>query len=503
MNNIKRSLVRVVTTTLISVSFLLAGCEVRYSTQISATYTQAETFVILPSSVPTSTNTPEPVVLQEPTPTIETTMEAERAQYGFTVVLDYNKHTLNVQESISYLNETGRSLEMLELVVPPNQIDEVFYLKSLLVNNREFTDYVLEGNRLSIPLESALHDGDTVDISITYQLMPKYNAGVLSYTKNQMNISDWYPFIPPFDQEIGWMIHPQAEVGENLAYDKADFSVFLAVMGEQGVVVAASTEAVPVDVNMYKLESINARNLTFSVSDKYQELVSHNGSTTIRAYVFKGDESAGEAAIEHTGKALISFSALFGMAFPHETMTIVESDFPDGMEYDGLYYLSRTYFDGFDGTYQGYLPLLAVHETAHQWWLEMVGSDQAMQPWLDEMLATYSEYLYTEQFYPELTDWWWDYRYRVEKYNPQGWVDMTIYDETELRSYINTVYLQGASFLHELRKVLGDDAFFNGLRTYVAEYSDKNATWDDFLSVMGVDQSTEAGNVVSQYFRSY
>ncbi len=501
MKNNKRQLVRVGIFLFLSIAFLLSGCELQYSTPVFSTSIPSETNPVMSPFVPTTTNTPEPIVTPDTTPTVETVKEDQDTLYEFSVTLDYNKHILYVDQSITYVNLTGRLLDELELVVPPNQIEEVFVLERVEVDAVEVLDYSLEGYRLSLPFSKSLLEGEVTTIFMKYELTPAYNAGVLSYTKNQMNLSDWYPFIPPYDSERGWIINQPAEVGEYLVYDVADFNMFLAVMNAQDVIVAASTEVVPIDVNMYKLESIDARNLTLSVSNKYQVLPKEFGSTTVRAYVFEGDEDAGWAAIENTGNALLSFSVLFDMPYPNKTLTIVESDFPDGMEYDGLYYLSKTYFREYKGTYQNYLSLLSVHETAHQWWFAMVGSDQANEPWLDEMLATYSEYLYTEQFYPEMTDWWWDYR--VEANHPTGKVDSTIYEETELRPYINAVYLQGATFMHELRQALGDEMFFNGLKTYIANYKDKNATWADFLSAMGVDQSTEAAAVVQRYFRNY
>ena len=37
--------------------------------------------------------------------------------------------------------------------------------------------------------------------------------------------------------------------------------------------------------------------------------------------------------------------------------------------------------------------LVAVHETAHQWFYAMVGDSQALHPWLDEAFAQYAEQL--------------------------------------------------------------------------------------------------------------
>ncbi|PKN90251.1 MAG: hypothetical protein CVU45_03535, partial [Chloroflexi bacterium HGW-Chloroflexi-7] len=307
------------------------------------------------------------------------------------------------------------------------------------------------------------------------------------YTTKQINFSDWYPFIPPFDADSGWIIHQPAEVGEYLVYDCADFDLTLNLVNSIGLTIAASAEVAPLDLDTFRIIQNNARGITLSVSDQYTLVTNTIDGITVKGYVFVGDEVAGQAAVDYTASALQLYSELFGLPYPHQTLSVVESDFPDGMEYDGLYYLSDFYYKNYDSTFQNYLALLSVHETSHQWWFAAVANDQALEPWLDESLATYSEYLYIERYYPELTNWWWDYR--VNYYKPAGRVNLTIYDQTELRAYINAVYLQGAVFLDKLRQALGDEVFFAGLKIYTNTYNQQIASWEEFLEVMEPDPS--------------
>ena len=95
------------------------------------------------------------------------------------------------------------------------------------------------------------------------------------------------------------------------------------------------------------------------------------------------------------------YSALFG-PFPLSRLVIVEGDFPDGMEFSGLVFVSRDWFESWNGNPASYLTLITAHEVAHQWWYGSVANDQAAEPWLDEALATYSEYLLLESDFPEL-----------------------------------------------------------------------------------------------------
>ncbi|NDJ36315.1 MAG: M1 family metallopeptidase [Chloroflexi bacterium] len=45
------------------------------------------------------------------------------------------------------------------------------------------------------------------------------------------------------------------------------------------------------------------------------------------------------------------------------------------------------------------------------------------------------------------------------------------------------MYFRGALTLHALRLEIGDEAFFETLRTYTATYHDGNAAIDDFIAV--------------------
>ncbi len=484
---------------IINASLVISSCAKLSDDQPTLALTNmpstAETVTEVATNQPeaTSTITPLPVQTQEP-------ISLERTAYTFTADLDYNKHNLLVRQTIRYQNQTGQALPEIKLVVPPNSSPNVFSMSSLILSGDVgMLDYSFDGITLTIHLDQPLPEAASVSIDLTYELSPRLQGGVLGYTAKQINFSDWYPFVSPYDTVNGWVIHQPAEVGEYLVYDKADFELTLNLVNPTGLVVAASAEAAPLDLDSFKIVQLDSRNITFSVSDQYTVLNNTSNGITVRGYCFKGDETACQASVNYSTNALQLFSELFGVPYPHQTMTVVESDFEDGMEYDGLYYLSDFYFKNYDSTFQNYLALLSVHETAHQWWFGLVANDQALEPWLDESLATYSEYLYIERYYPELTAWWWDYR--VNYYKPDGRVNLTIYDQSDLRTYINAVYLQGAVFLDQLRQALGDEVFFNGLRTYTNSYNGKIATWDEFIKCMHPDPSDAINVFYQEYFK--
>ncbi|NJN43777.1 MAG: M1 family metallopeptidase [Anaerolineae bacterium] len=212
------------------------------------------------------------------------------------------------------------------------------------------------------------------------------------------------------------------------------------------------------------------------------------GEVEVLSYAYPETLAAGEQALHATAEALALYSDLFG-AYPHQTMTVVQVNFPDGLEFDGLYFLSEQYYWGYTATISGemtaqnLLTMIAAHETAHQWWYGRLGNDQAVEPWLDETFATYSELIFYEHYYPELVEWWWGFR--IDSYNPRDCcIDDSIYKYGDVRAYINAVYLRGAVFMQELRVLMGDEAFFAALRSYVESHEGGFVNGDDFWELM-------------------
>ena len=145
---------------------------------------------------------------------------------------------------------------------------------------------------------------------------------------------------------------------------------------------------------------------------------------------------------------------------------------------------------------------IGVHEIAHQWWFGLVGSDQAMEPWLDEAMCVYSEAIFYKFIYPNSADWWWNFR--VNWFGPSGYVDTNIYEPPTFRAYVNASYLNGANFLEALNYRMGDDVFFQFLKDYTSRYGRGHATAYDFFAVARQNTTEDISDLINAYFsRSY
>jgi len=419
------------------------------------------------------------------------------AQYNLTGKLDYISHNLVVDEVISYHNATGETLPELVLAVESNLWVGCFQLGNLTIDGHAVTNTTLLGNRLDVPLSVPLIPGGSLSVSIQYTLnLPAADSHhVFGFNNLQINLVDWYPFIVPFTG--GWLIHPPANVGENLVYDTADYDVQFSVVDPTlPIILAASSSPVSTgDTWHYTLHS--AHTFALSASPNYQSAAINTGKIDTTSYFFREDKTPGLVVLSEVSKALSTFGNLFG-PIQYKSLSIVESPFYDGLEYDGLFFLSRDFYKRDDGTVLNDLVDIAVHETAHLWWFGSVGNDQALEPWLDEAMATYSEQLFYEKNYPLISAWW---SFRVDAYDPSGWVDTDIYHGKDFRSYANAVYLQGARFLGALRKLIGDEAFFAFIKDYSSQMAGRRATADDFFRILRLHSTLDLSGIQQTYFQ--
>jgi hypothetical protein len=385
------------------------------------------------------------------------------------------------------------------LAVEPNLWNDCFILGQLTIDGQGVSGATLSGSQLEIPLAVPLAQGGTLNLFLHFNLRlpPADSYHVFGYNDYQINLVDWYPFVVPYVPGRGWLLHPLAQVGEHLVYDRANLDMTLQIADPNSIaIIAASAPAERLSYGWhYHLE--NVRSFAFSVSTDYQTASTSVNEVTVTSYFFEGESTSGHAVLGEVAKALSTFNALFGMdSYP--SLSIVESPFYDGMEYDGLFFLSRDYYTAENGTVLSNLIDIAVHETAHQWWFASVGNDQAMEPWLDEALSAYSERIFYEQNYPDVTAW---QAFRIDAYTPTGWVDTDIYHGVDFRTYTNAVYLRGAQFLQMLRDRVGENVFFAFLKDYALHMAGKHATSQDFFRILRQHTSTDLTDIISLYFQ--
>ncbi len=488
---------------------LLTACQETIRPPI-ATPIATSYILVTPDANATATPTPfQPV--REPPPTATRTLspltptvpsspappQAARPRYLLDVALDYAAHSLAVRETIEYPNLSEETLDRLMLAVEPNRWSGSFSLTSMTLNGQPATTYTLQGGWLEVSLSAPLPPGETVTLTLEYTLnMPWAGSRqVFGYNNQQLNAVDWYPFVLPYAPGHGWLKYEPTSVGEHLVYDVADFEVTIRPVGtETNLVIAASA---PLEGDRYRLHA--ARNFAFAASPLFLSKSTVVSGVTITSYYLESERAGGEALLDALAGAVSTYSERFA-PYPYSSLAVVETPCLDGLEHCGLFFLSRRFYADYDGGVLNNLIAIGVHEAAHNWWYCLVGNDQAMEPWLDEALAIYSEYIFYSDNYPAQANGWWDFR--VNAFHPTGWVDANIYNGGEFRPYTNAVYLQGARFLQALRWRMGDEAFFAFLKAYAAQMAYRRVSAAGFFALARQYSTADFSDLIRAYFQN-
>ena len=178
----------------------------------------------------------------------------------------------------------------------------------------------------------------------------------------------------------------------------------------------------------------------------------------------------------------IHFFEKFNGPFPFEQLEVSQIPGSFGQGWPGLLYLSTLIFlppevqerAGATRRMQQMAELVPFHETAHQWWGNVVGTASYRDAWIEEAMANYLALLYADSKKPSdhaLTNWLERYRAALVAHQPGG--DALVGDAGPMSlgyrlnsskspgAFEAIVYGKGTWVVHMLRMMLRDPAAKN------------------------------------------
>ena len=197
---------------------------------------------------------------------------------------------------------------------------------------------------------------------------------------------------------------------------------------------------------------------------------------------------------------IVEFFARLVAPFPYEKLAHVQSSTRfGGMENaSSIFYADAPFRRG--GTTAGTI----AHETAHQWFGDAVTERAWGHLWLSEGFATYFEELWTRHALGDSA-----FRRELSETRAQIMRDRTVAsrpvidtEQTNLMSLLNTnSYQKGGWTLHMLRTLVGDSAFFRGVREYWTSHRHGTALTDDLMAAVERQAGTSLGWFFDQWLR--
>ena len=342
---------------------------------------------------------------------------------------------------------------------------------------RKSLAYVLEGEKVRITLPRALGVGERVTVEIAYATNPRKGFTFVGPTEAEPERTPGGWSQGQADDTHWWM--PCLESTESRATHEQIVTAPAGyrVIGNGRLIGKKANRRARTVTWHWKLDTTHPAYLTSLVVGKYAELRDRAGSTPLFYYVPRGKERAARAAFRKTPRMIANFTRVFGhpYAFPKYAQTLVADFTFGGMENTS----ATTLFDRLlempnDSLDEGY-DMLIAHELAHQWWGDLVTCRDWSEGWLNEGFATYSEIVTREaDAGQEDADFG-----RLEQM-----CSYLVEDGCEYRralverryEYPNEIfdrhlYEKGALVLHQLRAVLGDDAWRRSLKRYVRRHA--------------------------------
>lgn len=225
-------------------------------------------------------------------------------------------------------------------------------------------------------------DEKTIEIEFSTTL-PKANHR-LGITEKTINLADFYPTLCKLT-ENGFVYPEYCDVGDPFFADCIDFSVSISVPSSYAAACSGEPTKTVIDGERtnYSFELTNGRYFTLALSDKFNVSAVKSGDTDIYCY----SVSENEGLLEEVKNCFEFYVKSFG-AYTYKTFSVAETGLDLlGAEFSGMCFINEK-------AKADEKTRAALHETAHEWWGTVVGTDQINEAFLDEGLAEYSVYLY-------------------------------------------------------------------------------------------------------------
>jgi hypothetical protein len=376
---------------------------------------------------------------------------------------------------------------------------------SVKIGNRE-VNYALGGvdnNILIVPLLDNLKTNNYVKIYIESLIsIPNLNHR-FGYGNNTINLGNFYPIACKYENGA-FREDEYTSNGDPFYSDMANYNVNVQynskyILAHTGNI---KTETINNNIKSSKIEARAVRDFAMILSDKYKVIESNINNTKI-SYLYFNDKEP-DKSLNTCCDALKTFNSMIGI-YPYSSLMVAESDFVyGGMEYPNLVFISTTLEN------KDYINTI-IHEIGHQWFYGIVGNDEIKEAWLDEGLTEYITSLFYQKnisyeiaYEDIVSSTLRSYMLFVDVYKEvYGKVDSSMNRElkdypTE-NEYVYLTYVKGLLLFDNLRTIMGDKAFFNGLKNYYNQNKFKIASEDSLIKAFEEYSSKDIGAIVKSW----
>lgn len=421
---------------------------------------------------------------------------ADVLQYTISLnITDFAGQTISGNTFVKFKPKIN-GLDYLCLDLLQMNIDSITY------NNMQLT-YSYNDTLLKVNLPSAFNTTDTLDLGVYYHGHPQgdptgwggfyfsgvyaFNLGVGFGAEPHVYGRVWHPCFDNFIEHAKYTFNISTNAGK-LAYCNGA----LTKDTTDGTGLRTRTWVMNDQITSY-LASVSVAPYTH-VNWSFNGL---NGTTPVMLTALPADTTNLKSSFIHLPNAFAGHEDHYG-PYPYGRVGYCLVPFNSGaMEHATNITLGKAFAAG-PITYEAEL---MAHELAHQWWGDHVTCETAGDMWLNEGMATYSEYYFTDYMYgyaSYLAGIKTNHEDMVHHvHNREGW--RAVSGVPSQYTYGDITYKKGADMAHTMRGYLGDSLFKVGLRYVQQQKAFQNMNSVEFGNLL----TTATGVNMNQFMSDW
>ncbi len=363
---------------------------------------------------------------------------------------------------------------------------KAFLIHDLKINNNKAT-YNYSDNILTVELDKTYERDEQYEIYVKYTARPER---VIQKGSNAISSAKGLYFIDPKeeDDEKPTQIWTQGETESSSCWfptidspnQKTTQEIYIKVPAKyvtlsNGILKSQTNNNDGTRTDYWRMDQKHAPYLFFMGVGDFSVIKERWNEKEVAYYVEHEYKDVAKDIFGNTPEMMTFFSNITGISYPWDKYSqIVVRDYVSGamenttavVHGEGAQQTKGQLID--DNTWEGTI----AHELFHHWFGNLVTAESWSNLTVNESFATYSVYL------------WYEYKYGKDKADAHMYSDIQSYlqsqkgNEDLVRFYYEdkehmfdpVSYHKGSAILHMLRAIIGDEAFFEGLKYYLTKH---------------------------------
>ena len=475
----------------------------------------------------------------------------EHPKYEIDASIDTARHFIQAKQRVTFVNNSDKSTSQIYFHIYPhrkynkeeknfilryaayfkvNPFPERFRTGDLKINTvsseGKSLKYAIEGKDntiLRIDLDKEISPGRAVVLDLDYLVVIPHMYGRFGWHKNITSLLRWYPILSVLDKE-GWHNYPFYPYHQPYFSEAALYSVKLTVPGGEVVIHSGilKSEARNADGTrtLFVESELPLRDFGLTLSPDYKVKSLETEGIKINSYYLEGDALYAQKALD-SAAGLIKFYAEKFIPYPYKEFNIAPSFLAYGGTQSSNLILIDTRVYRLPEFLQRYFDFLIVHETGHQWFYNIVGSDEYKEMVIDEGMNSSFVLQYLAQKYgqeaevmvlPKALSWlipsFSFQRAQLDRYSfvAKNGLDSPVQGELssfqEPSSIFSITYGKGSKIWEMLNYAVGEEVFQKIMQRYFNEYTFKNIALSDIKALAEAEAGTDLSWFFQQWFKT-